>query len=393
MRYLSGFILAVGCWAAALSATASSPPHSLYRVTVLSSEGASGNSINDLGVVGGSITPVPGISHAAVWAFGHQIDLGTIGKGAGLSSLVQWPVKNVLGLVSGISLTDALDPNHEIWSCGFFINNPGFNVCRAFLWDPVTRQMRSLPTLGGTSGFGTGTNDLGETVGWAETPLHDPSCLLPQVLQFLPVVWGPGRDEIHALPLIAGDSSGAATAINDRGQIVGISGSCGNAVGGPTARNAVLWDNGVTRVLVNPNGAPYWNTPMMISGRGDVVGFAGVPGDAVGNFTPPFMWTPEGGWQFLPLLAGDIAGIATSINNTRQVVGYSNDATTPIPNFHPWIWQNGVLTNLNAQIVPGSPLTGPMTLAFDINDRGEITGTTTTGQAIVLTPVEQDDER
>jgi hypothetical protein len=34
-----------------------------------------------------------------------------------------------------------------------------------------------------------------------------------------------------------------------------------------------------------------------------------------------------------------------------------------------------------------------MRLAFDINDRGEITGTTTTGQAIVLTPVEQDGER
>ncbi|HEX4649456.1 MAG TPA: hypothetical protein VH111_11555, partial [Steroidobacteraceae bacterium] len=117
------------------------------------------------------------------------------------------------------------------------------------------------------------------------------------------------------------------------------------------------------------------------------------PGDAAGNFTPPFMWTQEGGWQFLPLLAGEIAGIATSINNSRQVVGYSNDATTPIPNFHPWIWRNGVLTNLNDLIEPGSALTGPMRLAFDINDRGEITGTTTTGQAIVLTPVEQDGER
>jgi hypothetical protein len=34
-----------------------------------------------------------------------------------------------------------------------------------------------------------------------------------------------------ALPLIAGDSSGATTAINDRGQAVGISGSCDQAVG------------------------------------------------------------------------------------------------------------------------------------------------------------------
>jgi probable HAF family extracellular repeat protein len=391
MQHIYRVILATACCAvAALSVLAASAPQTRYRATVLSSAGAAGNSIDDLGLVGGSYVTAGNALHAAVWAFGRQIDLGTLGQGAGLSSRVQWPVKNVLGLVSGISLTDALDPNQEGWSCGFFLNNPNFNVCRGFLWDPVTRRMHPLPTLGGTNGFATGTNDLGETVGWAENTVHDPSCILPQVLQFLPVVWGPQPGAIHALPLVAGDSSGAATAINDHGQIVGISGSCGFAVGGPTARNAVLWDNGTLTVLVNPNGAPFWNTPMMLNELGDVVGFAGVPGDAAGNFTPPFLWTRARGWQFLPLLAGDIAGVATSINYSRQVVGYSNDA---IPNFHPWIWQNGVLTNLNALIEPGSLLTGPMQLAFDINDEGEITGVTTTGQAIVLTPITRDDDR
>jgi len=155
-------------------------------------------------------------------------------------------------------------------------------------------------------------------------------------------------------------------------------------VGGPTAKHAVLWDNGVATELVNPNKAPYWNTPMMINERGDVVGFAGVPGDTAGNVTPPFMWTKNGGWVFLPLLSGDIAGVATSINELRQVVGYSNDASG---NFHPWLWMNGVITNLNDLIAPGSGLTGPIELAFDINDRGQITGTTTTGQAFVATPI------
>jgi probable HAF family extracellular repeat protein len=96
------------------------------------------------------------------------------------------------------------------------------------------------------------------------------------------------------------------------------------------------------------------------------------------------MWTRERGWAFLPLLAGDIAGVATSINESRQVVGYSNDANG---NFHPWIYRNGTLTNFNDLIEPGSGLTGPVQLLFDINDEGAITGSTTTGQAFVARPV------
>jgi probable HAF family extracellular repeat protein len=362
---------------------AAASPQTTYRVTILNDSNAQGNSVNDLGLVGGSYTLANGALHASLWAFGQQIDLGTLGKAATLSSRVQWPVKNLVGLISGISLTDAVDPNHEGWSCGFFLNNPNFNVCLGFVWDPLS-GMRPLPTLGGTNGFATGTNNLGQTVGWAENTVHDPTCIPPQVLQFKPVIWGLGREQVSALPLVEGDTSGAATAINDRGQVVGISGSCGFAVGGPTAAHAVIWNNGTLTVIVNPNGAPYWNTPMMINERGDVVGFLGVPGDAAGNFTPPFLWTRQGGVMILPLLPGDIAGAATSINERRQVVGYSNDANF---NFHAWIWQDGVVSNLEDLIEPGSGLTGPLQLAFDINDWGEITGSTTTGQAFLLTPI------
>lgn len=383
MRRISYLVLFALIGMSGQTAIAAPPGQTLYRVTILSTAGAQGNSVNDLGLVGGSYTLASGALHASLWAFGQQRDLGTLGNGAALSSRVQWPVKNLIGLISGISLTDALDPNQEGWSCGFFLPNPNFNVCLGFVWDPLT-GMRPLPTLGGTNGFATGSNDLGETVGWAENTVHDPTCIAPQVLQFKPVVWGPGREQMRALPVVNGDTSGAATAINDRGQIVGISGTCGFAVGGPTGKHAVLWDNGEVTVIVNPTGAPYWNTPMMINERGDVVGFMGVPGDAAGNFTPPFLWTRTDGLEFLPLLQGDIAGVASSINERRQVVGYSND---PNFNFHPWIWQDGVVTNLNDLIEPGSGLTGPIQLLFDINDRGEITGSTTTGQAILASPV------
>ncbi|HUN74350.1 MAG TPA: hypothetical protein VMU40_07540 [Steroidobacteraceae bacterium] len=389
MRHTTRIVLAAACCTAVipLAIARSAPPQAtLYRVTVLSSSGASANTIQDSGVLGGSYTLASGAKHAALWWFGQQLDLGTLGTGAGLSSAVQWPVKNFQGILAGISLTDALDPNQEGWSCSYFIPNPNFNVCLGFVWDPISRKMRPLPTLGGTNGFATGSNDLGQTVGWAETRVHDPSCVKPQVLQFKPVVWGPAPQEINALPLIDGDSSGAATALNDGGQIVGISGACGIAVGGVSAKHAVLWDNGVAIELVNPNKAPYWNTPMMINQRGDVVGFAGVPGDAAGDYTPPFLWTRAGGWVFLPMLSGDIAGAATSINERGQIVGYSNDANG---DEHAWIRQDGKTLNLNDLVEPNSALTGPVALAFDIDDEGDIAAATLTGQALLLVPVEE----
>ena len=52
-----------------------------------------------------------------------------------------------------------------------------------------------------------------------------PTVAAPKYLQFRPAVWTLGPpDQIQDLPLITGDSSGAATSINDHGQIVGISG-------------------------------------------------------------------------------------------------------------------------------------------------------------------------
>jgi probable HAF family extracellular repeat protein len=393
MRPISQFMLAVaGCVAVAHPYAAQPPAPPTYSVTILSdpntstSANAAGNSIDDLGIVAGSYTLTNNAIHASLWVFGQPVDLKTLGTGTGLSSRVQWPVKNVLGLVSGISLTDALDPNKEGWSCGAFLPNPDFNVCLGFVWDPITRKMQPLPTLGGTNGFATGTNNYGETVGWAENTVHDSTCVSPQVLQFKPVVWGPRRNDIRALPLIGADGSGAATALNDRGQIVGISGDCEYAVGFNTAKHAVLWQDGVVTEMVNPYGAaaPWWNTPMMINELGDVVGFAGVPNDPDGDLTPPFRWSKKYGWQWIPLLQGDIAGVATSINNFGVIVGYSNDANG---NLHPWVSVNGVTKNLNDLIAPNAGLTGPIALAFDINDAGEITGTTSSGQAIIINPI------
>ena len=60
---------------------------------------------------------------------------------------------------------------------------------------------------------------------------------------------------------------------------------------------------------------------------------------------------------------------AHGINERRQIVGISCDAAG---NCRAFLWQNGVMTDLNTLVAPG--YTDLLTTAQDINDLGEITG-------------------
>ena len=345
-----------------------------YRVSNLDSLGGTssgGNSINDrCWVAGYSKLTGDQTRHAALWPHRQHhsiLDLGTLG---GPNSSVTWNVKNTEGIIVGISQTADPEPLGEAWSSAAFYSGPyavGFINLGFVLED---RQMRALPNFpGGDNGFATGANNLRQVVGWAENDVHDPTCVSPQVLQFRPAMWTLGPpDEIHDLPLISGDTSGAATAINDNGQIVGISGICDQAVGRYTAAHAVLWKNGGMTDLGNL-GALYWNTPTAINQQGDIVGFAGAPDDPDGNFLQAFIWTVENGIQPLGFLSGDVHSEAYGINERRQGVGLSCDADG---NCRDFIWENGVMQDLNDLKQPG--FSASLETAKDINDKGEITG-------------------
>ncbi|MGH3039641.1 MAG: hypothetical protein ACRDLZ_09620, partial [Gaiellaceae bacterium] len=67
--------------------------------------------------------------------------------------------------------------------------------------------------------------------------------------------------ELSPLP---GDTVSAATALNDRGQVVGISGICDQAAGRFSAIHSVLWDDGVPTDIGDLGGVA-WNTPMAIN--------------------------------------------------------------------------------------------------------------------------------
>lgn len=340
----------------------------VYRVARLPSLGgtaSAASSINDRGWVAGfSNLPGDQTRHATLWRHRSILDLGTLG---GPNSAVAWPVKNNQGLVAGIAETAERDPLGEHWSCSaFFPGEPTGHTCLGFVWR--AGRMRALPTLGGSNGFATGVNQRGQVVGWAENTVRDPTCNPPQVLQFRAVVWDPRHGRVQQLPPLPGDTVTAATAINDRGQVVGISGICDNAVGRFSARHAVLWQHGTVTDIGNLGGVA-WHTPMAVNHRGDVVGFSNLPGDAGGRFNAhAFLWTRRDGITDLGTLPGDTTSQALGVNARRQVVGTSCGAS----GCRAFLWAHGVMTDLNALAGPGG--SGDLASANDVNDAGVIAG-------------------
>lgn len=348
-----------------------------YRVINLGTLGGSasaGNGINELGwVTGGSNLAGDQSEEAALWAYGLKLPLGTLG---GPNSAVLFPSKSNTGLIAGVSETGEPDSLGEEWSCSFFFPSNTGHRCVGFIWK--FGVMSPLPTLGGNNGFAAGINDAGQIVGWAENNVHDPTCHgRHQVLQFEAVIWGPEGQIQRQLPPLGDDPDGAAVAINNLGDVVGISGTCDQAVGRFSAKHAVIWRNGTVSDLGNLGGAA-WNTPDAINNHGDIVGFSDLAGDASGS--PNFhavLWAAKGGPDCqgrcldLGTLSGDVLSEATGINNHGQIVGVSIGGGSPFGS-RAFLWENGKMFDLNSLLIAGTTL--QLVSTGDINDRGVITG-------------------
>lgn len=378
---------------AAMAEAAAEPRYRIEIVeATLGGRSSRGDGINGRGWVAGFSTLAGDETpRATLWRGGAITDLGTLG---GPASRVPWPGINDAGMVVGISHTAEVDTLNEVWSCeaGFFLpaTDPRL-VCKAFAWDGGT--MRELPTLGGTHAFAAGVNNRGQVVGWAETPVHDPTCTGAQVLQFRAVVWEPKRGSVQELPPLPGDSASSAVAINNRGQVVGISGDCDQAVGRFSARRAVLWDRGVPRRIPDLGGIA-WHTPQDINEAGDVVGFSNPPGaDPPGQFIArAFLWQSGADTVIdLGTLPGDTRSQGQALNGRGQVVGVSFGGEEGTRAF---LWQEGTMMDLNDLAGPGFGTEAPYRLASarDISDAGRITGDVeeaATGRrlAFVATPI------
>jgi probable HAF family extracellular repeat protein len=335
-----------------------------YRVTDLGAEGKDNlgcaMSVNDQGwteIMAGNLPPgqqdnIGGQllnGRALIDIDGFKFDLGTLG---GQNSWMNWGEINDFGQIVGDSETAVLDPNGED-ICGFGTHL----TCRPFLWQVF--HMSALPTLGGNNGQASAINNRGQIVGFAENGTVDSSCTAGTTnnrLQ-LPVLWKNGKAQ--ALPT-GSDPDGDAFWINDQGQAVGETETCGGAT-----LHAASWKN---RTLTTLQDLGTFAQAFSINDQGQIVGFVG----SADNTTQyGALWQNDTDTvTALGLLPGDFGGIASGINNKGQVVGSNFDS-----NFnwsHAFIWQNNVMTDLKT-LFPASSNLNPV-MANKINDRGQISG-------------------
>jgi probable HAF family extracellular repeat protein len=321
-----------------------------------------------------------GHEHQAEHRRYRLIDLGTFGRSASYVNPPGngGPYMNREGEVVGSSMTSIpARPNGNGYPCP-----PAPGVFHAMAWgDEGVTDPGSGEALNCANALAI--NDAGEIVGASENGLLDPAT---GVIQIRAVLWNDGH--IKNLGTFGGNHS-FASAINNRGQIVGFALNripdpfslfdfgIGRVTSGTQTR-AFLWENGHMRDLDTLGGPDAWAT--FVNEGGQVAGYSYTNSNP--NFTTgvptadPFLWSRYGGMVDLGTLGG-VYGFPAGLNNRGQVIGISGLAADPAAcltgtdpqNCHPFLWDGEKLIDLNTETVGGNPVS-----ADAITDSGEIIG-------------------
>ena len=194
----------------------------------------------------------------------------------------------------------------------------------AFLWNPVSGELRDIGTLGGNGSIGRAINNKGQIIGDAADSDGNSHAFF----------WDPATNLMDDLGTLGGANSSGVD-INEAGQIAGTSDAPGDVFGNGTTTRAFFWDPGTREMRVieplllgtdpefgsSKHGVGYSNA-VAINNAGRVAGYwDGAPFPFV--FQNAFFWDPQTG-QRLSSLSFAWAW-ATGINDSNQVIVVTQD--------------------------------------------------------------------
>jgi probable HAF family extracellular repeat protein len=224
-------------------------------------------------------------------------------------------------------------------------------VCVAVCQPAIAQRcgLEDLGTLaGGTDSYASAINNRGQVVGYstiAATGLNH---------AFLYE-----RHEMFDLGTLPGGNNSEALAINDRGQIVG------DATTSTLETHAILYEEGRMHDLGTlPGGLYHFSYATGINSQGQIVGHSST---ASGNLHS-FLYE-HGVMHDLGALPDEDVSAAAAINDRGQIVGSSDTGLGRGPLEHPFLYEKGVMMALGVWVY-GQPANIPT----GINDRGEIVG-------------------
>lgn len=302
-----------------------------------------------------------------------------------------------------VSPTDGASQGFRVSPNGIATGRSVGSPTRAFSWTQLG-GIQGLPNLASPArnfGVGNGVNDAGVVVGTGSTTAFGSSPL--------PLMWSGGV--VSQLPLPAGQTLGRANDVNGANVAVG-------SVNAGSLEAGVVYSGGTATVItaLTPAGC-FLRTAYGINDGGRICGFGIDPNNAARNVgflyelatntasevgalpgmngaiafdvSPaghvvgssmlnqgsglPFIWTPGGGMQPIPLPAGTSQGSARGVNSSGWAVGTASSAFAI-----PFVFDGTSTYALADLLPPGSGWdlsTNTSSSALGISEAGIIVGT------------------
>lgn len=288
--------------------------------------------INERGQIVGDSETATGSVHPFLWQSGKMTDLGTLG-----------------GLRDSSRIYSALGINERGQIVGMSRSSYSYGTNRGFVWSDGRMvgigQESVIGSPDGPRPFAL--NARGQVVG---------SCCSKSAMHAF--VWQSGR--LTDLGTLPHGGFSYATAVNDRGQIIGW-GGFGSRYGGS---RALTWHDGRPRELGNPSRAD-WSKAEAINDSGAIVGEerkGTKPVHAV-------LWQRDGTMKRVGPRGRD--SYASAITNKGQVViGTVGPDLIGLERERAFVWEHGRLTDLGT-------LGGKTSHASTINEHNQIVGWST----------------